>query len=440
MRAVLIIDDDAAFRSLVADLLKENWRVLQAADGVEGLELAKAQRPEVILCDLLMAPLNGFQVCRRLRELPALNDTQIVVTSGRDFEADRRSALEAGADDYLTKPLSALQLMETLARCREIPPHPVLSPGERGAVMGPGLKLRFWGVRGSIATPGATTLKYGGNTSCIEVRAGEQIIILDAGTGLRLLGRSLINEFRDRPLELVLLLTHTHWDHIQGLPFFLPVYKPQNRLRILGYEGARNGLHAVLNSQMETPFFPIGLGDVPGNISIEELTELSFNLGPVQVQAAFANHPGICVGYRLSLSGQSIAFFPDNELRHSANVQQGKPLPASIEFARQENSKLAQFIRGTDVLIMDTQYDSLEYRQHIGWGHGCMEEVVLLSLEAGIKKLFLFHHDPDHDDSKISQMVAEGRQMVASRGGSLEVDAAREGLTVELAAMAPSAA
>jgi phosphoribosyl 1,2-cyclic phosphodiesterase len=284
-------------------------------------------------------------------------------------------------------------------------------------------RVKFWGVRGSIPTPGPTTVKYGGNTSCVEVRANGQIIILDAGTGLRLLGRHLVAEFGTQPLDLTLLLTHTHWDHIQGLPFFQPVYKPQNHLRILGYEGARHGLEVVLAGQMESPFFPIGLREVPANVRIEELKEMNFSLGPVRVQACFANHPGKCVGYRLFTSDGSIAFFPDNELpRQNASG----------------NRKLIEFLRGTDLLIMDTMYDAAEYKGHTGWGHGCLDDVVALALRAEAKKLFLFHHEPNHDDAKVSQMLAHARKLVATRKGNLHVEAAREGVTVELPAPVPT--
>jgi phosphoribosyl 1,2-cyclic phosphodiesterase len=296
-------------------------------------------------------------------------------------------------------------------------------------------RLKFWGVRGSIPTPGPTTVQYGGNTSCVEVRADGQIIILDAGTGLRLLGNQLVTEFENRPLDLTLLLTHTHWDHIQGLPFFLPVYKPQNRLRILGYEGARHGLEVVLAGQMESPFFPIGLREVPANVRIEELKVTSFNVGPVRVQTGSANHPGICVGYRLFTSDGSIAFFPDNEVypeSASPPPAAGATVAPARPFARGENRKLIDFLRGTDVLIMDTQFDREEYQQHIGWGHGCVDDVVALALEAEVRKLFLFHYDPNHDDAKVSRMLAHARQLVAARKGQLQVEAAREGVTVEL--------
>jgi phosphoribosyl 1,2-cyclic phosphodiesterase len=296
-------------------------------------------------------------------------------------------------------------------------------------------RLTFWGVRGSIPTPGPTTVRYGGNTSCIEVRAEGQIIILDGGTGLRPLGRQLITEFDNSPMELTLLLTHTHWDHIQGLPFFPPVYKEQNRLRILGYEGARHGLANILTNQMESPFFPIGLKEVPANVKIEELKEMSFDIGPVQVEACMANHPGVCVGYRLSTSGGSIAFFPDNEphFGHCHDPQfRGSGDTTKLEYARNEDRKIAEFVKGVDVLIMDSQYDLEEYKQHRGWGHGCIDDVVKFALKSDVKRLFLFHHDPEHDDAKIDSMVAYARNLVASEKGSLKVEAAREGATVDL--------
>src|SRR5437773_4605631 len=227
-------------------------------------------------------------------------------------------------------------------------------------------RVKFWGVRGSIPTPGPATVRYGGNTSCVEVRADGQIIILDAGTGLRPLGLELTAEFDHDPLELTLLLTHTHWDHIQGLPFFLPVYKSRNRLRILGYEGARHGLNNVLTEQMETPFFPIGLREVPGNVRIEELKDLNFNIGQVRVEACFAHHPGTCVGYRLFTSGGSICFFPDHEPHYGwngspATAEKDKP---ALEFAKKQEQQMIDFLRGSDVLIMDAQYDSQEYKEH----------------------------------------------------------------------------
>lgn len=423
MQTALIIDDDTGYRQLLAEMLQAHgWRVRQAGVGEEGIALAKKYRPQVVLCDLMMPRGNGFQVCRALRAEAGLRQTRIIVTSGRDFPADRKAAQVAGADDYLVKPFSAASLVAALGK-------PASSSANN-----PPARLRFWGVRGSVPTPGHSTVRYGGNTSCVEVRIGKQIIVLDGGTGVRLLGRALAEEFTDQPLSLTLLLTHTHWDHIQGLPFFRPLYDPKNRIDILGYEGARQGLVTILSNQMESPYFPIGLGELPSNMRIEELRDLSFNVGAVRVEACFANHPGVCVGYRLFAGERSLAFFPDNEPRfrqHAAQRRPGARPPRSAAFDRGEDRKLVDFLRGVDVLIMDAQYDCAEYREHVGWGHGCVDDVVRLALAADAKRLFLFHHDPDHNDAKVASLERHARRLVAAQGGALRVDAACEGLSVD---------
>jgi phosphoribosyl 1,2-cyclic phosphodiesterase len=270
-------------------------------------------------------------------------------------------------------------------------------------------------VRGSIPTPGPATVRYGGNTSCVEVRSGDDIIILDAGTGLRALGRALLAEFKNKPLSLTLLLTHTHWDHIQGLPFFAPIYDPRCRLRILGGEGARKGLVNALTGQMESTYFPVPFAKLPSNIEIEELKDFNLNVGSVCVRAQRANHPGHCVGYRLFSPEGLVAFFPDTEPRHGG-----------------EDREMIEFLRDVDVLILDSQYDSAEYKKHIGWGHGCVDDSVALAVQAGVKRLCLFHHDPDHDDKKIDSLVRHARRLVAGRRAKLKVDAARELQTIVL--------
>ena len=182
-------------------------------------------------------------------------------------------------------------------------------------------------------------MRYGGNTSSVEVRMGGEIILLDAGTGLRALGRSLLEEFKGQPLNLTLLLTHTHWDHIQGLPFFGPIYDSRCRLRILGCEGARKGLVNALTGQMESTYFPVPFNKLPSNIEIEELKNFNFNIGPVCVRAMRANHPGLCVGYRLFSPDSLVAFFPDAEPRQGG-----------------EDREMIEFLRDVDLLILDSQY------------------------------------------------------------------------------------
>ncbi len=434
MPTVLLIEDDDESRRATSELFaRDKWTVLQAGDGEAGIELALKHRPEVILCDLLMPKANGFQVCRAIRQ--QLQPTKIIVISGRDYGVDRASALEAGADEYLVKPVTWEILSSSIDRI--LPDVPRKPPTRNGAEFyTPSTRLKLWGVRGSIPVPGPSTVRYGGNTSCVEVRADGEIIVLDAGSGIRELGIALEREFGDRAVKLTLLITHTHWDHIQGLPFFLPAYNQKNEIRVLGYEGARVGLATILAGQMETPFFPVSLKDLPSNIAIEELKEMEFAIGKVNVRSKFANHPGICAGYRLNTSGGSIAYFPDNEPYELLKLHLAGRDHTSTEdargFARTERTKLVEFLHGCDVLILDTQYTDDEYDKHIGWGHGSLSRAVSIALEAEVRRLILFHHDPSHDDQKIDDMLERARLLVVESGAPLEVEAAREGAEIWL--------
>jgi phosphoribosyl 1,2-cyclic phosphodiesterase/CheY-like chemotaxis protein len=437
MKTILLIDDDDACRHPTAEWLRRlDWNVFEAADGETGLTLALKHRPDVILCDLLMPRVNGYQVCRSVREHLELRHTKIIVVTGRDYSSDRKSAEEAGADDYLVKPVEFARL--EIALQRVVP----ASDGTRPTVPAPeptdgdaGTRLKFWGVRGSIPSPGSGTVIFGGNTSCIEVRAEGRIVVLDAGSGIRLLGVALMKEFGPRPIEVTLLITHTHWDHIQGFPFFVPAYLPKNNVRILGYEGAKAGLAMTLSGQMESQYFPIALDEMSGNIVIEEVQGMDFKIGTLRVEACFTNHPGVCVAYKLHTRDGTIVYMPDNETkRRCAPNANGGTMPDKVE------DSIADFIRDVDVLIMDSQYTAEEYATHVNWGHSCVDEVVRVALEARVKRLFLFHHDPSHDDEFLAKMLVHAREVAATLGGGLAVDSAHEGVEVMLGAAVAAAA
>ena len=433
MARVLIIDDDADSRRAMAELFaSDNWNVLEATDGESGIQSALHNRPELILCDLLMPKSNGFQVCRTIRE--QLQPTKIIVVSGRDYAVDRTNAFQAGADEYLLKPVTWDLLMGAIERLLpELPirPHVKMPDWESSPA-----RVKFWGVRGSIPVPGPSTVGYGGNTSCVEVRADGEIIILDAGTGIRALGLALDKEFGARSMKLTLLITHTHWDHIQGLPFFSPAYDQKNLIRVLGYEGARAGLGTILAGQMETPFFPVSLRELPSHLAIEELKDMEFPIGKVKVCSKFANHPGICAGYRLFTSSGSVAYLPDNEPYESLKIQfasrDGISEEEARDFAAAERAKVVEFLQDCDVVILDAQYTDEEYSEHVGWGHGSLSSVVSLALDARARKLVLFHHDPNHDDEMVDAMTQRARALAAKSGKRLEIEAAREGAELVL--------
>jgi phosphoribosyl 1,2-cyclic phosphodiesterase/ActR/RegA family two-component response regulator len=439
MPTVLLIEDDVESRKRIARLFARHaWDVLEAMEGKSGIELAFSKRPDAIVCDLLLPGMSGLQVCRAIRE--KLDQARIIIIAGRDYDIDRDAVLEAGGDGYFVKPLKWEKLAAAIKRPRRRAGKLAGRQSRTLKFHPPSTRIKFWGVRGSIPVPGPSTIGYGGNTTCVEVRTNGDIIILDAGSGIRELGLALNQEFGSAPINLNLLLTHTHWDHIQGLPFFLPAYQAKNNIRVLGYQGAREGLATILAAQMELPFFPVSWKDLPGTIKIQELKKMKFSIGKVRVHARFVNHPGVCAGYRLFTKEGSIAFLPDNEpfepLKLKLAERDGTHPHRARAQAVVQRSKLVEFLKDTDVLIIDAQYTDEKYQEHIGWGHGALSRVVSLALEARAKKLFLFHHDPSHDDHKIDEMLERARLLVVESGRPMEVDAAREGAEIWLSGRA----
>ena len=448
MKTALVIDDDAAFRrETYRLLLGAGWRPLEAEEGEQGVAMAMQHQPDLIICDLLVSRFNGFQLCRTIRaQRHRIRQPVIVVTSSSGYPTDRLNALEVGADRYLVKPFkkeTLLQLLqgEALYETESIPKAGSPMPPPTTAPVSPSNHepfIRFWGVRGSIPVPGPSTVLMGGNTSCVEMRADGEIVILDAGSGIRRLGLALAREFKDQPVNVTILITHTHWDHIQGFPFFIPAYNPKNKVRILGYEGARKGLLSTLSSQMESPYFPVSMRQMPSNIEVKELREFEFPIGQLRVQATFVNHPGLCLGYRIFTSAGSVAYLPDHESyqrmrSHSGNAS-AEDQQELMKHTSAKDQKLVEFLRDVDALIIDSQYNDEEYKTRAGWGHGCVDDVVALALMARARRLFLFHHDPDHDDAQILKMLSWARDLVSSQNEGLIVDAACEGLQVSLKA------
>ena len=285
------------------------------------------------------------------------------------------------------------------------------------------MHVRFWGTRGSVAAPGPATVRYGGNTSCVEVRSDDgTLIVLDCGTGARALGLHLARS-EPQPLRLNLFIGHTHWDHIQGFPFFVPAFMPGVELNIYAPVGFQRSLEEAMAGQMEYAYFPVTLRDLRSRIHFTELDEGFFRLGEVLVETQYLNHTAPTIAYRMSAGGATIAYTTDHE-------PFWKPAGGVSDHPGDQNH--ITFLRGADLVIHDAQYSDEEYQSKIGWGHSPVEYATDVALAAGVRRLALFHHDPTHDDAMIERMETGARDRAARAGGGLEVFAAAEGLELRV--------
>lgn len=297
------------------------------------------------------------------------------------------------------------------------------------------LRLRFWGTRGSIPTPGTHTVRYGGNTPCVEVRTETGwLVILDAGTGIRELGRSLmagpggmIDDARasgaNGAIAADIFLTHAHWDHIQGIPFFAPIFQPGNHFTIWGSKALETSIDRVIRDQMSPVVFPVSFEELSARIDFREIAEERCGGDGYEVTAFAVQHPGGALGYRFSGSTQrdrSFVYISDNELA-AHETYKSRP---------DWRARLVEFIRGARILVHDATYTTEEYQRHRGWGHSTFEEAVTLALDAGVEELVLFHHRPERSDDEVDRCVVAARELVQSRGSAMKVIAAAEGMTL----------
>ena len=285
-------------------------------------------------------------------------------------------------------------------------------------------KVTFWGTRGSIPTPGPHTTRYGGNTACVAVTGGpDQLVILDAGSGIRPLGRELM-QASARPMHLDILLSHTHWDHIQGLPFFQPLSATGNSVRIFGAPQSGIPLEEILDRQMDPIVFPVPLKALAADLAITEVDGGAFEVHGFRVEAFRLRHPGTTLGFKLVpvSGGRTMAYLTDNELGPGGSY----PVPDNWR------DQLVGFLGGVDTLIHDGMYSEAMIEARAGWGHSTPQQAIDLAVDAGCRHLVLFHHEPEHDDRVLDDLMREARMYASDRSSRLKVDAAIEGKSLTL--------
>ena len=289
--------------------------------------------------------------------------------------------------------------------------------------------VKFWGTRGSIPTPGSWTRVYGGNTSCVEVRFDDHVFICDAGSGIRELGKNLVERNLEQKV-LHLFITHTHWDHIQGFPFFIPAHVPDFQIYLYGTTGDDTSRYRLISGQMTSAYFPVDFGDLKARVIADIIEEEGKVINGTNVKCFPTNHPGGCFGYRFENGGRSIAYVTDNEI--PLTDDDTFPDPESKGVLRAMPKDLLDAVANVDLMIIDSQYDDLQYAEHIGWGHTSCFSATDLGIQAGVKAMALFHHDPECSDEEVDRKVESCRERAEKFGSELVVFAAREGVELKI--------
>ena len=275
------------------------------------------------------------------------------------------------------------------------------------------MRVRFWGTRGTRPTPGVRTIRYGGNTACVEVRTkNNELVIVDAGSGIAELGTTLRQE---APLTAHVLITHTHWDHIQGFPYFGPNFLPTTRLTVIGPHGSMKSLQSAFADQMDPTYFPLRMDEMPAQIEFVEVgPSTAFDIAGLRITTHEMHHPIATFGYRIEEEGAAFVFATDNEshLDLAANLA-----PAAKQLAWAAHDALVEWAAGAELLVHDAQYSWPEYQRHMGWGHSTFDYAVQVAEGAKARQLAFFHHDPEHSDNEIDALVEQALTAAQERGG-----------------------
>lgn len=395
-----VVDDEESMVKATTILLEgAGHEVVGFTSSNQALESVKSGQPDCLIVDIMMPEMDGLELCRKVKSDPENSHIRVIVLSAKTYEFDRSRARDMGASGYLTKPIKLDSFISELEQ-----------------LLGDTFTATFWGVRGTLPVPGESSLRYGGNTSCVAIQCGNApLMIFDAGSGIKALSDHMMG--MNQRITAKIFISHPHWDHINALPFFVPLYIPGNEFEILGARHGETTMRELMSAQMDGIYFPITIREFGARVFFRDLGEETIEFDNITVKTMLLSHPGNCLGYRIEYQGKSICYITDNEM-----FNPGEPghNPGYIQH-------LADFCHGADALITDTTYTDAEYLSKAGWGHSSVGQVAELAARAEVENLYLFHHDPDQTDDDIDAKLEEMKNALKMLGSNVTCLAPREG-------------
>lgn len=401
-----VVDDDPIVLEIMAKLLKGAGHTVTTSTESAGVITDIAhKKPDCVISDLMMPEVDGLQLCQQVLSHKGLKNIKFIVVSAKAYEFDLKRSYVFGAHGYLRKPINPETFIDRIER-----------------ILDDRIDMTFWGVRGTLPVSGEKFLKYGGNTSCMTLEfPRQQFFIFDCGSGIKNLGDWFVAQKR-KGLNAKIFISHPHWDHINAIPFFSPLYIQGNEFEILGANQGDITMREIVSAQMEGVYFPITFSQFASRVYFHDLEEETFVVSDIDVRTKLLSHPGKCLGYRINYNGRSVCYVTDNEMY----------VETSNFYDPHYEKRLAEFIEGTDALITDCTYTDEEYMTKEGWGHSCISKVVHLADTANVKTLYLFHHDPDQDDDAIDRKLETARSMLKTRKSKTKCLAPKEGDTFKV--------